>query len=67
MPEAAGAGGLWRRALQALAHAFDAAREIDDHDTVFQTARRPERDRGGDDESVEPCSRAKRRPDATLQ
>ena len=36
MHNAATAGGLWRRALQALAHAFDPAREVGDEDTVFQ-------------------------------
>jgi hypothetical protein len=40
MPNTAGAGAsaLWRRAIQALAHAFDAGREAEDRDTVFQTS-----------------------------
>ncbi len=69
MPDAAraGASGLWRRALQALAHAFDAARENDDHDTVFQTARPRKRDGAGDDEAAESHPCANRRPEDTLQ
>ena len=60
------AGALWRRAVAALAQAFDPAREADDEDTVFQT--RPARDR------AEPLSQratsprthaAKRRRDET--
>jgi hypothetical protein len=35
------AGALWRRAVEALAHAFDPAREGDDEETVFQTRRQP--------------------------
>jgi len=68
MADTAGAAAttLWRRAIQALAHAFDLGAEADDQDTVFQTNKparqdpRPARDDAAD-------ARADHRSQQTLQ
>ncbi len=59
------AGALWRRALAALAHAFDPAREGDYTDTVFQPASARERaePRSDCDDPLRPP----RAPEDTLQ
>ena len=59
------AGALWRRALAALAHAFDPAREADERDTVFQTG--PARERAEPPPESEDPLRPARPPEETLQ
>jgi hypothetical protein len=66
-PQASGVGGLWRRAVQALAHAFDPAREADGEDTVFQPGRARERAAPDERRRVSPEEAATRPPEETLQ
>lgn len=64
MLSTANAGGFWRRALAALAHAFDPTREGDD-DTVFQTG--AARDRAEPRPETEDPLKPPRPPEETLQ
>ena len=59
------ASAFWRRALAALAHAFDPAREAEDGDTVFQPG--PARERAGPRPESEDPLRPARPPEETLQ
>jgi len=65
MLSATDAGALWRRAIAALAHAFDPAREADDTDTVFQT--RPARQRAEPRAEADDPLRPPNPPEETLQ
>ena len=58
-------GAFWRRALEALAHAFDPAREADGLDTVFQ--RGPARERAEPRPETDDPLRPIRPPQETLQ